>query len=762
MKSNATNDQLVPDENTASSVSRRGFLKRFGLAGLALGASGTGLVSCAASGEQGTAAGQASGYQYEAETAEGTWKRSACQRNCFDTCMMKCKVVDGQIVQVRGDENNPYTAGGLCVKTQNYVDYIYSEDRILYPMKRTGAKGPGCTFERISWDEAVETITGKWKEIIAEHGGEAITWSRYQGNQGAVHRRNMEPLFYKMGATFCEGSMCNNGYVFSLPYTTGGITVMRAEEIANRSLYVSWAHNPSSTSLHTMKFVKEMHKKGGKIVVINPVATPETMWAEMHIQLHPGTDVAFAMGVANYMISHNMYDKKFIEEWSIGFDDYLEAVKEWTVEKTAETCRIPAEQIGQFADLLWAERSNALVKTGLQLGRRLNGGFSHIGIKLLTGLICHPECYFNMTSSGGYNNNAAAMTDTLLDATLPSNAAPVGSIRNWSSPDLGKVLTSQNYGKDHNFAENPIRSIYFFGNNAMVSNPNLDLVAEGLSREDLFTVVHDVYLTPTAEYADIILPAPTGFEYEEFNGGYGHNYDVFSEQVIEPLGECKNNNEVCNLLAAAMGYTDPQFQRDAQWYRDLFLEGRPYSFEELQEKGWIDVEPMTWEAQLEAGFGTPSKKFQFACDELEHDFGTRTVAYVPDPESVNGPADQLEKHPFALISPSAKEFLNGVMGNLADNNILFETNLVYVNPADAEKLGVEEDQTVVLFNDRGEARRVVRVVDGLLPDGVLMSYKSTWMGETGYENINVLTTDERADIGRGVAFQSCLVNVRKA
>ncbi|MBQ9954279.1 MAG: molybdopterin-dependent oxidoreductase, partial [Eggerthellaceae bacterium] len=695
-------------------MTRRSFVQRSALAGLAVGVAGLGLAACSPSEpEQQEQASPATGYQYEAETAEGQWVHSACQRNCFDTCMMMCKVVDGQIVQVRGDESNPYTAGGLCVKTQNYVDYIYSDDRILYPMKRTGKKGPGCTFERISWDDAVAEITGKWKEIIEQYGGEAITWSRYQGNQGAVHRRNMEPLFYKMGATFCDGTMCNNGYVNSLPYTTGGITVMRPEEIPSRDLYVSWSHNPANTSLHTMKFIKELHKNGGRIVVVNPIATPETMWAELHVQLCPGTDVAFAMGVAKYLLDNGKFDQAFIDEWSIGFEDYQAAVQEWTVEKTAETCRIPAEQIGQFADIIWENRANMLLKTGLQLGRRINGGMSHIAVKLLTGLIGHPECYFNMTSSGGYNNNATAMTAAMLDATLPSESVPVGSIRNWSSPDLGKVLTSQNYGEDHNFADNPIRSIYFFGNNAMVSNPNIELVAQGLSREDLFTIVHDVYMTPTCEYADIILPAPTGFEYEEFNGGYGHNYDVVSPQVIEPLGECKDNNEVCNLLGAAMGFTDEAFTRDKQWYRNLFLEGKAYTWEEISQAGWVDVPPTTWEAQLEAGYGTPSAKFQFACDELEANHGTRTVRYVPDEESINGDAELLAKYPISLLTPSAKEFLNGVMGNLADNNALFFENYVYLNQEDASERGIADGDAVRVFNDRGSVNRVARVIDGI-------------------------------------------------
>ena len=749
-------------------VTRRGFVKTSALAGLALGVSGAGLTGC--SGGSTTIAPDrisTAGYQYESEQAEGTWYHSACQRNCFDTCMIRSKVVDGRLVQVRGDENNPYTAGGLCVKTQSYVDWTYRDDRILYPLKRTGTKGEGCTFERISWDEAIETITTKWKEIIKEHGGEAITWSRYQGNQGSWQRRCLEPLFYKMGATYCEGSMCNNGYVYSLPYTTGGVPVMRAEDIANVDLYVTWGHNAAATTLHTMKFIKEMHKKGGKIVVINPIRIPEVMWADLHVQIRPGTDVAFALGVGKYLIENKKYDAAWIKQWGHGFDDYKKACAEWSADKVAEECGVPAEQVAQVGDIIWENRKNMLMKTGLSIGRRRTGGMTHISIKCLTGLIGHPECYFNMTSSGGlqdWSNGAPAMADKMLaDVTLPSEANPVGSIRNYSSPDLGKVLAGENFGKDHDFSKNPILSLFIFGNNPLVSHPNLNKVREGLAREDLFTIVNDMFWTPSCDYADIVLPAPSSFEYEEFNGGYGHNYSVFNEKIIETMGECVPNHELCNMLGQAMGYDDEAFHRDAQWFYDLFMTDKPYTFDELREKGWISRDPKSWDDVYKEGFPTPSGKFQFASDELKHDHGHAAPFYERDGEGLRTEdTELLKKYPLAIITPCAKEFLNGCFGNLPDNNILFNENYVYMNTEDAAARSINDGDAVIVFNDRGELHRVARVIEGQTHPGVVYSYKSTWSTVTGVENSNSITSDARADIGRGVTFGSCLAEIRKA
>lgn len=772
-------------------VSRRNFVKGSVLAGAGMGVALGGLSGCAqphvsSSAASGSSENSASasagvsssepaatvatgGYMYAAEQDEGEWIHTACQRNCFDTCMIMAKVVDGRLVAVKGDPDNPYTAGGLCVKTQSYVDWTYAEDRILYPLRRTGKKGPGCTFERISWDDAIDEITTKWKSIIDEHGGEAITWSRYQGNQGSLNRRVLEPLFFKMGATYCEASMCNNGYVFSLPYTTAGVPVMRAEAIAEKDFYVSWGHNPAATTLHTMKFIKEMHKAGGKIAVVNPIATVETMWADLHVALKPGTDVAFALGVGKYLIDHDMYDKEWIEQWAQGLEDYRAECDQWPADKVAEECGIPAEQVEQFATMLWENRENACLKTGLAIGRKLVGGMTHIAVKCLTGLVGHPEMYFNMTSSGGlqqFPNAAPSMQTTMLEGVkLPSEAEPIGSIRNYSSPDLGKVLTSQDFGEDHNFVDNPIRSIMFFGNNAMVSHPNLNLVKEGLMREDLFTVVHEVFMTDTCDYADIILPAPTNFEYEEFNGGYGHNYAVHNQPCIEPMGECVANWDLCNRLGQAMGYDDEAFHRDEQYFRDLFMAEKPFTYEEFVEKGWIDCEPKTFDEAVyssEEGFPTKSGKFQFASDELEHDHGTRAPHYTPDSEGLQGDKELLGKYPLVLLAPSSKEYLNGMFGNMADNNNLFFENYLYIDKEEADERGIKEGDEVTVRNDRGEVKRIARVLDGRLAPNTVYTFAQSWDKFMESKTANFLTGDARADIGRGVTFLSCLVEVEKA
>jgi len=301
-----------------------------------------------------------------------------------------------------------------------------------------------------------------------------------------------------------------------------------------------------------------------------------------------------------------------------------------------------------------------------------------------------------------------------------------------------------------------------FGNNPLVSHPNQNLVVQGLLREDLFTIVHDMFMTPSCDYADIILPAPSNFEYEEFNGGYGHNYCVFNEAIIEPLGESMANWELCNKLGRAMGYTDEAFNRTPDWFRTAFLKDKSYTYDDLVRDGWYYMAPKAWGDVYASGFPTPSKKFQFASDELEHDHGTRAPKYTADPESLTGDAALLAKYPLALINPSAKEFLNGCFGNLPDNNILFSENYLYLNTDDASERGIADGDAVIVYNDRGQLHRMARVIAGQTPRHTAYTYKSTWSTITGVENVNCVTGDAQADIGRGVTFMSCLVEVAKA
>ena len=310
-------------KHSGGGLSRRRFLQ-----GLAVGTvAAAGLTSCAPAADSGddslseTGEGSGAGYQYDWETAEGEIVHGVCPKNCYDTCRICTKVVDGVAVQIRGDKDNPYTAGSPCVKGQTYLDYHYSEDRIIYPMKRVGPKGPGAQFERISWEEAVQTVTDRFKEIIANEGSEAIVPYTFSGTFGLINGcffSGVLRFLYRMGASALMPNMCEAAGVAALPYTFGSQKDVDPEQYANTKLYVSWGSNLSATSVHAVKYVKQCIENGGKVVVVNPFRIPLCEWADQWIKIRPGTDTPFALGVVKILLDEGIYDKEYVEKYCMG------------------------------------------------------------------------------------------------------------------------------------------------------------------------------------------------------------------------------------------------------------------------------------------------------------------------------------------------------------------------------------------------------------------------------------------------------------
>lgn len=783
-------EEIVKGGNPSRMVGRRGFLKGAALGGCVLAGAGmTGLVACSPSeepaGEEENLAGtgeNAPGYIYEAEQAEGEWFYNACPRNCFDTCAIMTKVVDGKIVQVKGNPDNTFTRGGLCVKTQQYIDWTYNADRILYPMKRTGAKGPGCTFERISWDEAVQIITDKWKEIIATDGPEAIAPNYFSGSMGFIQGDfwpAIVTLFRRMGTTHLMPGKCSNSKGRGFYYSMGHYAGCDPERTAETDLFIDWGMNAPATSPHFPKYLKELKKNGGKIVVVNPVRIQLCDWADMHIQLKAGTDSAFCLGVSNEIINNGWADMDFIEKHTTGFDEYKAAAAEWTLAKTAETCGITEQEIKDFAKL-YATTEKSILRSGVQPCRRLNGGMIMFSISLLPALIGHigkhPADGMMADTSPYWAFNQPAIAGTQFqEGAQPADSGDPGTlkVRYYANSQFAALLNGIDVevnGAKQNFSAPLVKSVYIFNANTIASDPDTNLLRKGLSREDLFTVVHDVQMTQTAEYADIILPAPTHFEGEEIDQAYGSLWLVHNEQAIEPLGEAKNNWEVACLLAKAMGYTDPEFDLTvsdlAQQLMDTAAEN-PYlnglTYDKLKEIHQFKLEVGTPRAaDLETGFPTPTGKIQFVSEELEQFFGVRTSTFTPDRESLEGDPELLAKYPLNVLTNAPKEYLNGCFGNMGNNNALFEVPLVYLHPEDAADRGIKDGDTVRIFNDRGEVTRVARIVDGFVAKGNPQVYKGTWDNYADVANVNALTLCDVTDMAFCTPYVSTLVEIEKA
>lgn len=772
-------------KRVSGGLSRRRFLQ-----GLAVGTvAAAGLTSCASQPEpesdslSETGEGTASGYQYDWEKAEGEIVHGVCPKNCYDTCRICTKVVDGTAVQIRGDSTNPWTAGSPCVKGQTYLDYHYSEDRILYPMKRVGEKGPNAQFERISWEEAVQTITDKFKDIIANEGSEAIVPYTFSGTFGLINGcffSGVLRFLYRMGAAVLMPNMCEAAGVAAIPYTYGAEKSVDPEQYANTDLYVSWGSNVSATSVHAVKFIKECVEKGGKVAVVNPARIPLCEYADLWVQLRPGTDTAFALGVINELIEKNLYNKEFVDTYCTGFDELKKVAAEWPASRVAEVCEIPEGQVAEFAQM-YAAAPSSIIQPGYQLNRDSNGGSKvraitflpaltgQIGKDAHSGFMWINACYWSV------NVGDVCMGADFIGANTPGGGYvidyqhidPAIKYRVINIPDWGDCLNEEGFYKGQ-----PARAAFIYNGNPLVSAPNTEAIRRGLSREEMFVVVSDKWYTDTTDYADIILPCTDLLETEDIHQDYHAWYLNHNTPAVAPAGEAKNNIEMANLLAKGMGYTDPCFDDDIPAIMETILAnpnpiyGEGLTYEKLKNEHWIKlVDFVPYADELQNGFATPSGKIEFYSEALKESNLHPVVEYVPSAESRDGTPDLAKTYPLNFLTSTSKNMCGGNWHNIGKMRLLHGQPLLYINAADAAARSIADGDAVEVFNDRGVCNSLVAMLvdDEVLPQGTVMALKSSWPKfMDGKTNVNSTTPSYWSDYGMGTAFQANLVDVRKA
>ena len=419
--------------------------------------------------------------------------RGACPHDCPDTCAMLVSVRDGRAVEVRGDPEHPFTRGGLCVKVNNYVDKAYSSDRVLYPMRRTGPKGSG-QFTRVSWDEALDEIAGRFRSAIAEHGPETVMPVSYLGTEGILNGLNVgDPFFNKLGATITERTYCDSGACTAYTMTIGATAGVDPESLVHSRYILIWACNMISTNLHLWPFVAEAQRRGAKVVVIDPVRHRTAAHADWYIPIRPGTDGALALAMMNVIIGEGLTDEAYVRDYTVGYEELAERVARYTPEWASEQTGIPTDDIRTLARE-YATSQPSMIRIGVAIERHAGGGQTVRSIACLAAAL-----------TGAWRRVGGGLLQ------LPLWAFPV----NWPAllhPELatpgtrvvnqfllGRALTGQ-LGLDP-----PIAALMVWNSNPVVVCPEQDKVIAGLSRQDLFTVVSEHFLTDTARYADLVL-----------------------------------------------------------------------------------------------------------------------------------------------------------------------------------------------------------------------------------------------------------------
>ena len=643
-----------------------------------------------------------------------------CPHDCPDTCVMTVAVEDGRAVGIGGDPDHRFTQGFLCAKVNHYLERVYSPDRILHPLKRVGAKGEG-RFARISWDEALGVIAERFRSIAATHGAQAILPYSYAGNMGLLSYGSMDRrFFHALGASRLNRTICASAGFKGLETTIGKAMGFDPEAIVHARFIVAWGANIVSSNVHLWPFIEEARRKGATLVTIDPFRSRTAEKSDRHLALMPGTDGALALGLMHVIFRDGLEDRDYLERYTIGAEALRERVREWTPARVAETTSLAA------ADVEWlarecATRQPVAIRLNYGLNRHAGAGMAVRAITCLpavTGGWRHPGGGILLSCSGTFPTNSAALE-------RPDLAPPGTRLLNMSQ--IGRILLDESLAP-------PVKAVFVYNSNPLAVAPESEKVRAGFAREDLFTVVHDLFQTDTADYADVVLPALTTLEQYDIHKSYGHLYLSLNRPAIAPLGESKANTEVFRLLAARMGLDHPALRE---------------SDEEMARQA------LRWEHPHLAGLS-------FEALEREGTVRLRVPDYTPPRENVLSAPELFARYPLAFISPPAHHFLNSTFS--AQPTLLRRESepFVYVHPEDAAARGLEDGGPLRVFNDRGAFLATARVSEAARR-GVVVGLSIWWAKlAPGGRNANAVTSQELTDMGGGPTFYDCLVEVEKA
>jgi anaerobic selenocysteine-containing dehydrogenase len=672
-----------------------------------------------------------------------------CHHDCPDSCGWQVTVDGAQAVQLRGNPAHPYSKGELCPKVNRFLDRVYSPDRVLHPLRRVGAKGDG-RFEQITWDEALAEIAQRWQGIIAEHGAEAIMPYVSAGNQGLLALFYGDRFWNHMGATRVGGALCGAVAGAGSASTNGDGRGMDPVDVVHSKLVILWGTNTRLTNRHLWPFVEQARAAGAQIVVIDPVRTMTAESADWHLQPLPGTDVALMLAMMHVLIRDGLVDHDWVAQHTVGFDDLAAHVAEWTPQRAAAVCGIDAGEIERLAAMYGTIRPAAI--------RTLIGAEHHEhGAMFFRTLTCLPALVGAWRErGGGYARSVGVWSETLTDVGALSRVDLLAGRkpRTVMMPSLGDVLL------DDTMAPR-IHSIAMIGVNALVSVPGAEKVRRGLMRDDLFTVVHDQFLTDTARYADIVLPATTQIEATEVVPSWGSLYVGWNEPAIAPLGEAVSNSELHRRLARAMGYTEPLlFESDHDALRAALPD---VDIAELRREGWVRATayPADGRPFANGGFATASGKVELRSDRLAAQGHPALPTYVPGNETPDSAL--AERFPLVLLTPKQhNRFLNSSYTHLPKHGPLEGGPYVEMVAADAARYGLVDGGTAQVWNDRATLQLPVRVTQRLR-EGVVAVPWGWWSADHPDGLVaNSLTNDTLTDWGGGVAYSDTLVAIGPA
>jgi len=644
--------------------------------------------------------------------------RTACSHDCPDACALLVTVRDGRAIEVAPNPAHPITGRHLCVKVDRYLERVYSPDRVLHPLGRDGQKGGG-QFVRISWDEALDTIAGRWRSILSEDGGEAILPYCYLGSMGLLSALGpVHAVFHALGASRLERTICGgqgNG-LRSLCGTMG----TEPENLEDADLIVAWGIDPVSTTVHTWDLIRRARRSGTRLGVIDPYRSRTVVQADLHVQPYPGTDGALALGLAHVILGDGLEDRDYLDRHATGVGEFRAAVRTWTPEHAGAVTGLQPEAIAELARE-YARTKPAAIRYGVGMQRALGSGMA------LRAIDCLPALTGQWRHAAGGIVDARSLRMANLAALMrPDLGAPT---RTLNMIQLGRHLTDPSLTP-------PIRALYVFNSNPAVIAADQTRVLHGLAREDLFTVVHEQFLTDTARYADIVLPATTMLEQDDVLGSWGYHYFALQRRAVEPRGDAKSNTEVARLLAARLALTDTVFEQSDDGLIALALDGSRAeqsgaSLRRLQAEDFVRVGAGKGVAPFAGGgFPTRSGKFEFVSEDLARAGHGPLPIYVPPAEAPETRPDLAPRYPLRLLTRKRHQSINSSYGRLPVLARAEPHPCVEIHPADASARGIADGQRVHVWNDRG-AVTCPAVVTDRVKAGVVSVAFGHWIHDGG-------------------------------
>ena len=658
---------------------------------------------------------------------------TVCPLDCPDSCSLDVTVQDGRVTVIDGSMLNPITDGYICAKVRRFPERVYGPDRVLYPAMRKGPKGL-ASFQRVSWDEALAAIAERLTTARDTWGGESILPYSYGGSNGLLTQDTSDAtLFRRLGSSRLARTVCAapTGAAFEAMY--GKMPSVTYQDYADARLIIIWGANPSASGIHLVPHIREAQRRGATLIVVDPRTTPLARQADIHLAVRPGTDLPVALAIHRYLFEECGADQTFLATHTVGANELRATAQDWPIERAAQEAGISAEALRRTAEL-YATTSPALIRCGWGQERNRNGGSASLAILALPAVAGK----FGVRGGGYTMSNSAAwgITKTWIRAGEPQT-------RVVNMNHLGRVLTEA--------SNPPVKVLFVYNSNAVVTSPNQRLVLRGLERDDLFTVVFDQVMTDTARYADVVLPSTTFLENYDLARGYGPISLRLARPVIEAVGEARSNAEVFGELLERTGLLDPGDPRGELEEMLDVLGSMPTEFSaQLQEFGsatpphngrpiqFVDVMPRT-----------PDGRVHLFPKALHATAPLGLYAYRGDPATTD--------YPLALISPASERTISSMLAELPRPEVR-----LLMHPDDAGERGLADGDAVRIYNDSGEVRCHLQV-GGWIKPGTVALPKGLWRKHTanGY-TANVFAPDSLTDLGGGACFNDARVNVEKA